>query len=420
MLTGICLKNFKCFEEIKIKDLKDITLLTGVNNAGKSTIFQAIVFLKESISRCQIAWDIPELHLHDFKETVYKHDINRLMEISCIFELSDSEKKRFKPFKIHLKEIKYSVTINKDNLIEKEIISTSDDKEILVVRTEKVEKDVRHGSIHRILLRNLTHICSAFAKKSHTEVGWTQFNETSPLHWKIAESEETEDVAQYFNTLNDILCEKFKSFIFYLSPDRKIPEWDSGISTKPTDVGFRGQNTTIQLHYIFSDRDRVFDRIEDWVKQFDPEIQLLRSPLKEGRTVIELRTILGDINIMTSGCGLNTVIPIIVQCLTAPEESTILIEEPEIHLHPGAQKVMLDMFKQMSDEKKQIIFTTHSYDILLDYYKRVKEQKIDESDISCKLIKRWKDGSRTCENMKLYCRNFNEWRDKVGDLAKRP
>jgi len=36
------------------------------------------------------------------------------------------------------------------------------------------------------------------------------------------------------------------------------------------------------------------------------------------------------------------------------------IEEPEVHLHPGAQRVLLEAFQDLADAGHQIIFTTHS------------------------------------------------------------
>ena len=92
MLTGIELKNFKCFEKIKIPELKNISILTGINNVGKSTIMQAIIFLKESISNDRFSWDHPDLNLINYKTTVYKHEIKRNIEITCTFSLDESEK----------------------------------------------------------------------------------------------------------------------------------------------------------------------------------------------------------------------------------------------------------------------------------------------------------------------------------------
>lgn len=50
MLTKITLKNFKCFEEQEIP-LSNISLLTGLNGMGKSTVLQALLLLRQNFDR---------------------------------------------------------------------------------------------------------------------------------------------------------------------------------------------------------------------------------------------------------------------------------------------------------------------------------------------------------------------------------
>ncbi len=47
MITRICLKNFKCFENLDIK-LTNVNILTGINGMGKSTIIQSLLLLKQT------------------------------------------------------------------------------------------------------------------------------------------------------------------------------------------------------------------------------------------------------------------------------------------------------------------------------------------------------------------------------------
>lgn len=47
MIHSIRLKNYKCFENVKVP-LENINILTGLNGMGKSSLIQAILLLRQS------------------------------------------------------------------------------------------------------------------------------------------------------------------------------------------------------------------------------------------------------------------------------------------------------------------------------------------------------------------------------------
>lgn len=66
-----------------------------------------------------------------------------------------------------------------------------------------------------------------------------------------------------------------------------------------------------------------------------------------------------------AGSGEFLVANIIDQILCAEKESVVLIDEPEVSLHPGAQKRLLKVIlKSIIDKKIQVIISTHSRDIV--------------------------------------------------------
>jgi predicted ATPase len=60
------------------------------------------------------------------------------------------------------------------------------------------------------------------------------------------------------------------------------------------------------------------------------------------------------------GTGVSQVLPILVACLSAPVDSTIIIEQPELHLHPKMQSRLADFFIAMALSGRQCLIETHS------------------------------------------------------------
>ena len=60
------------------------------------------------------------------------------------------------------------------------------------------------------------------------------------------------------------------------------------------------------------------------------------------------------------GVGVSQVLPILVMSLLADPDTTLVFEQPELHLHPKVQTLLADFFISMSLQKKQCIVETHS------------------------------------------------------------
>lgn len=66
-----------------------------------------------------------------------------------------------------------------------------------------------------------------------------------------------------------------------------------------------------------------------------------------------------------AGSGEFAVISLVTAVMTAPEKSLILLDEPEVSVHPGAQEKLLEFLaEQILKKKHQIVFTTHSQSML--------------------------------------------------------
>lgn len=86
------------------------------------------------------------------------------------------------------------------------------------------------------------------------------------------------------------------------------------------------------------------------------------------------------------GSGISYLISIIISCLGSEEDSIIVIENPEIHLHPKAQSRLCDFLYFVSKAGRQLFVETHSDHIFNGLRVGVATKKIQQEDISVNFL----------------------------------
>ncbi len=87
------------------------------------------------------------------------------------------------------------------------------------------------------------------------------------------------------------------------------------------------------------------------------------------------------VDIRHVGIGVRYVLPILLTVLSN-KDSTICIENPEIHLHPKAQtELMCVLFQYCNDNNNQLIIETHSDHIINSFRVFTKNKRISSDDI---------------------------------------
>jgi predicted ATPase len=81
------------------------------------------------------------------------------------------------------------------------------------------------------------------------------------------------------------------------------------------------------------------------------------------------------------GFGVSQILPVLTLCYYVPEGSTILMEQPEIHLHPSVQAGLADVFiDAITTRHIQIIVESHSEHLLRRLQRRIAEEGLSSDD----------------------------------------
>jgi len=170
----------------------------------------------------------------------------------------------------------------------------------------------------------------------------------------------------------------------YLGPlrDEPKPLYPLATSIDPSNIGLKGEFTAAVLNlnkerkivYLSSSNfsapeirtDSITRSLEaavlDWLQYMGVAEQI--SALDKGKLGHELKVTTSGTNIPQDlthvGVGVSQVVPILVMCLVAEPDTTIVIEQPELHLHPKVQTLLADFFLSTAMLGKQIIVETHS------------------------------------------------------------
>jgi len=81
------------------------------------------------------------------------------------------------------------------------------------------------------------------------------------------------------------------------------------------------------------------------------------------------------------GVGISQILPILVMGLLAPNNSLLIVEQPELHLHPSVQARLGDFFMGLAKCGKQCLIETHSENLVSQLrYHIVQAGGLENSD----------------------------------------
>lgn len=333
MISNVELKNIKCFSNVKF-NFSNVTVFCGANSAGKSTALQALLLLRQN------------------------HNCNKLAsgKLSLVGEY----------FSVgHVRDL------------------------------------ISHSPIGEFLSISIDDLCfSSNLKKAKADEYYIELDSTPNLSHDF-----------------------FSSDFHYLSAYRLSPQnsYDTNFETDNFDLGIYGQfaisalvrygdmpapninlarkicsapddepERPISLSVAFKEAMKLISSDFDIVANSHLNLDKVSNTFSAGATANQVRPV-------NTGFGISNVIPIVLGALCTRESGYLIVENPEVHLHPAAQSALASFLALAATCGVQVILETHSDHIVNGIRVFVKENKISSQFVTINSVRATKSGRITTE-----------------------
>jgi predicted ATPase len=396
ILKKISVKNFKCFSDCSLEFSK-LNVFTGANSSGKSSILDAILTTAQSHQTFpyQLSPNGKYVVMGDYYEFVRNHDLTKPIEISATFQ----DDNKFTTFNtiwtrdestnmptigsleaksdfIHLsisKNHNYKVHIH----FNEEAFKKSDSYKNAKLLTEFLNQ-ITHGEINKNLNKRLGNID---IKIFNNDIDF-QIKDLDDISGVLTINKQ--QLVEY--ALVPILryIQNFKSRFNYISSFRVKPERTYTQRSQSQVVAPNGENTIDQIFRWKAIKSPKFNQLLKELRGLNLMNTLNINHFRGGRYEIRVRTKIHSAwaSLVDVGFGISQFLPVIVSDLQLPKRSTLMIDQPEIHLHPSAQSQLADYFiRQIKDNDKNYFIETHSEYLLNRLRAAIVKGKLNPSNI---------------------------------------
>jgi predicted ATPase len=360
MINEITIKNFRSIEEAEVA-LSRITVLYGPTSSGKSSLLYALMVLRnfvlEPSRQADGLFDLKFINLGGFEACVFNHDLAKNVEISV-------------GYKNGIAEASYGISFSKTSC-------------------------------------DISQMLSSFQMTGKVSIPYP-LNQTFPFTYKVDEDDytvnwngitcsvaptqpttETQHKGQQIAILMNKSAEVLRA-IDISPPNRGFfkPSYTPA-SASPTPI------TEDEVASIIINDPYLSGRISTYVEEIFNRDYRIFTPSGTATNFFQATDKGSRIPtyLVNEGFGINQVVYLLAKMLRV-DVRTILIEEPEVHLHPTViRKFVKCLCSLVKEEEKQVLLVTHSEQFLLTLLTSVVNGTLAQDDFRCYLTT--KEGRKT-------------------------
>lgn len=313
---NLSIDGFKCFNENKTFSFNDITLLTGANSAGKSSVIQSLLLLKKvSEARSKRQGTVIEVMLND--------DAN---DSKYALELGMYD------------DIRYRSDNDYDDFF------SSESKDICFVLqggTAKIEPTNNHDAEKSVNVSLDEQSIELLSRILDNGFVYLNADREAPHY-------------NYKNVSNNDFCDCH------------------GRNTGSVIRKHENDNCPKSRSLRFADNNKWKVELDKWLEYIFPGV-ILNVVLGQDQDSYQIRV--HDNAATNVGFGITYVLPILVSGMTVPKGGILIVENPEAHLHAKAQSNMGYFLARMAAAGVRVIIETHSEHIVNGIRRMIVEGK---------------------------------------------
>lgn len=403
MINYLYVENFKAWKSLDI-ELGKVTGIFGTNSSGKSSLLQFLLLLKQTKNATDrglvLDFGGPDqfVNLGSYQDAIYSHDTKLDLYWSLDWKLKTTLDVR-NPFGKRT-DILFSddvLTIENRVYSQGKSIQAASLKYTFSGITFGIEPKKNSSSEFQLVANN----------KNHENIDSFRFIRNKARAWALPGPVKTHlfpDQAKTYYQNSDFLSlfeaeyESLMDSVYYLGPLREPPKREypwSGAS--PLDVGKKGERT-IEAILSATLRNEVRnlgaktryksfqEMIAYWLKELglisEFRIEEIGTGANLYRAKVKRDSHSPEALLTDVGFGVSQVLPALVLLYYVPEGSTILMEQPEIHLHPSVQSALADVILRVAKTRNlQVIVESHSEHLLRRLQRRIAEESVSVDEI---------------------------------------
>lgn len=417
MFTRLRVQNFRCIgpEGIDL-ELKPLTILVGENGAGKSTLLQALALIAQTELHAQqgaggLRLDGPWVALQPPDLACHRRVPATPISLGVEIEVPESELPEpfwaadHSPGPFDLDEMdpptyRRLFAKGRHRLGYRFAYSLSGHESFKEFALEDIviAKMLRDRAL-------LPHCLDAKLRAPHSSVVSARAFDGLTL---VAGPEKIRPWLEMVRSLGRCMADRLARSVRFLCAERGVAVARTSQANADLRLGpgRHGEHTIELLAHTFGPdgEPKAQERIGLWTERFGMARARAGWSAQVGTTftfndpLLEVKLSHG-----TAGYGSTQILAVITLLFASPPGSTLLVEEPEISLHPNAQLEVVRMLADAVGQGQQVILTTHSSVILMGLRRVMAgpESSLRAADVAVYEVRREKSGGAVANRLRL-------------------